>query len=252
MTTARLTAIVVVPTPPFGEKTVDEPPGRVGGALEDRDRSDLARALEADEQRLDPRLELARVERLGHDVVRAGLEEPDPVLDVVGLADAQDGDRRQGRRAPDLAADLGRGLRPADDVDDDELVVAGRGEDLGAVLDRGDCVPDAAEDAGDDAAGRRVRFEEQEATGRHRDSAAGHWERAHERGRRVGTRPTLRGYNGRSVRAARPPFPGVGEGRDRLPGLSFRLRTTRSPSASATQRGIPTGRSRAHACAVMN
>jgi hypothetical protein len=99
------------------------------GALEDRDRTDLARALEADEQRLDPRLELARVERLGHDVVRAGLQEPDAVLHVVGLADAQDGDGRQRRRAPDLATDLGGGLRSADDVDDDELVVAGRGED---------------------------------------------------------------------------------------------------------------------------
>ena len=140
------------------------------GALEDRDRSDLARPLEAHEQRLDPRLELARVERLGHDVVRARLEEPDAVLHVVRLADAQDRDRGQRRRAPDLAADLGCGLGAADDVDDDELVVARRGEHLRTVLDRGDRISDTAEYAGDDAAGRRVRFEEQEATGRHKDS----------------------------------------------------------------------------------
>ena len=69
----------------------------------------VLRALEAEEERLDPGLELAGVEGLGHDVVGAGLEEADPVLDVVRLADAQDRDRGRGLGVrPDLAADVER------------------------------------------------------------------------------------------------------------------------------------------------
>ena len=42
-------------------------------------------------------------------------------------------------------------------------MVARRGEDFGAVLDRGDCVSDAAQDAGDDATRRGIGFEKKEA-----------------------------------------------------------------------------------------
>ena len=72
------------------------------------DRTQVARALEAKEQGLDPGLHLPRVERPGHDVVRAGLEERDALLDFLGRADAHDGDRAHRRRRADLAADLDR------------------------------------------------------------------------------------------------------------------------------------------------
>ena len=149
----------------------DEPAGRVGGALERPRPMPTSRERWKRTSRASTRASSSRASNgLAMTSSAPASRNADPVLDVVGLADAQDGDRGQRRRAPDLAADVGRRLGSRDDVDDDELVVAGRGEDLGAVLDRGDGVPDAAEDAGDDAAGRRVGFEEQEAAGRHGDS----------------------------------------------------------------------------------
>ena len=60
-----------------------------------RGRRDVAGPLEAQQQRLDPGFELACVDRLRDDVVRAGLEEPDALLDLVRLAHAQDGDAGQ-------------------------------------------------------------------------------------------------------------------------------------------------------------
>ena len=82
--TATLTAIVVVPTPPLGLYTATSRRRSIGQAAADRRHGDhAARALKAQEESLDPGLELAAVERLGHDVVRARLEEADALLDVV-------------------------------------------------------------------------------------------------------------------------------------------------------------------------
>ena len=69
---------------------------RVGAAVE------VARALVAESQRLDPGLELPGVERPGDDVVGAGLEEARsaPRRRPTG-SDAQDRDGRQGRRLAD-------------------------------------------------------------------------------------------------------------------------------------------------------
>ncbi len=125
--TATLTAIVVVPTPPFGLKTATMRRRPVDDAAADGRAARGRASAGSGEERLDPGLELARVEGPGDDVVGAGLEEPDPLLDVVGLADAQDRDRGQARRR---RGSRGR-RRPAVvagpvDVDDDEAVVAGR------------------------------------------------------------------------------------------------------------------------------
>jgi hypothetical protein len=68
------------------------------------DRRHAASALEAQQERLDARLELAGVERAGHHVVRAGLQEADPLVDVIGLADAQDRDAGHGRGRAHLGA----------------------------------------------------------------------------------------------------------------------------------------------------
>jgi hypothetical protein len=72
----------------LGREDDDEPPP-VAAARPDggRDRRQVARSLEAQDERLDPGLELARVERPGDHVVGAGLEEADPFLDLIaGLA----------------------------------------------------------------------------------------------------------------------------------------------------------------------
>ena len=52
---------------------------RVGG----QDRGEVTGALEAEQQGLHTGLQLARVEGLGDHVVRACLEEPDPLVDLV-------------------------------------------------------------------------------------------------------------------------------------------------------------------------
>ena len=93
-----LVAMVVVPTPPFGLNTATVRRARaIDRPSAETTAGHVARALEPEEQRLDAGLELAAVERLGHDVVGAGLEERDPLVDVVGLADAQDRDADHGR-----------------------------------------------------------------------------------------------------------------------------------------------------------
>ena len=123
-TIATFVATVVVPTPPFGLWTATVRRWRVtvSPSVETTAR-EVLRALEPEQQGLDAGLELAGVERLRHDVVGAGLEEADPLLDVVGLADAEDRDRGERGRRADLAADVERGLLARDDVDDRELVV---------------------------------------------------------------------------------------------------------------------------------
>ena len=98
---ATLVATVEVPTPPFGLWTaiVRRARATVMPSAETTAR-EVLRALEPQQQRLDPRLELAGVERPRHDVVGAGLEEADPLLDLVGLADAEDRDRRPATASP--------------------------------------------------------------------------------------------------------------------------------------------------------
>ena len=73
------------------------------------DRCEVLRPLEAEQQRLDPGLDLTCVERSGDDVVGAGLQEADPLLDVVACRDAQDRHGGHGRRGADLAAQLEAG-----------------------------------------------------------------------------------------------------------------------------------------------
>ncbi len=132
-TTAMLVAIVVVPTPPLGLYTATRRRGRAERqAVGRHDRGEVLRPLEAEQQRLDAGLDLARVERSRDDVVGAGLEEPDPLLDVVGRGHAQDRHRRHRRRGADLAAHLEAGLArlgvDRSDVDDRELVLGDLGE----------------------------------------------------------------------------------------------------------------------------
>src|ERR1019366_957749 len=79
------------------------------GLIGDR-RSEVARRDEPDGQSLDPGLELAGVERLGHYVVGTRFQEADALLDIVSLADAQNGDRGEGALGAQVPADVG-GIR---------------------------------------------------------------------------------------------------------------------------------------------
>ena len=108
--------------------------------LRSEDRREIARAPEAQQERLHARLELEGVVRLRHDIVGAGLQEPDPLVDVVGLADAQHRDGNHGGRRPDLATDVGRRLWPREDVQDDQVMVTRLSECLDLVRDGGDAV----------------------------------------------------------------------------------------------------------------
>ena len=170
-TTAMLTAIVVVPTPPFGLKHDDRParPGHRQPVRGD-DRREVLGALEPQEQRLDARLELARIERLGDDVVGAGLQEADPLLDVVRLADAQDRDGGHRGRVADLAAELGRGPRTGHHVQDDEMVVRGLAERLVRVGCGRDGVADRGQGRRDGLGVGRVGVEQEDGTGGHEHS----------------------------------------------------------------------------------
>ena len=126
---ARLVAMVVVPTPPFGlnTDTIRRPRGSPIAFTATRADRSFDRWNRSG-QPLDARLELHLVERLGDDVVGAGLEQGDPLLEVVGLRDRQD---RQvlGRVVPAQLLDhRDHGERGRDLVDDDEAV-AGRGRE---------------------------------------------------------------------------------------------------------------------------
>jgi hypothetical protein len=99
----------------------------------------------------------------------------DPLLDLVGLRDAQDGDGGHRRRPADLAADVGGALLAGDDVEDDELVVGGLLEGLARIGDGGDGVADAGQDAGDRLGRRGVRGEEQDGAGGHGASERSGW-----------------------------------------------------------------------------
>ena len=109
-------------------------------AVARHDRRQVLRALEAQQERLDPRFELAGVERPGDDVVRSGLEEADALLDVVAVGDAQD-------RAPTTSAGVSRISRQsatrvlaadlaAAQVEDRQLVLDDAGEGILVVTGR--------------------------------------------------------------------------------------------------------------------
>jgi hypothetical protein len=84
---AMFVAIVVVPTPPLGLYTATVRRGSRHRETVGRDhRGEALRALEPEQQGLDPRLELRVLDRPGDDIVRAGLEERDALLDVLAVA----------------------------------------------------------------------------------------------------------------------------------------------------------------------
>jgi hypothetical protein len=164
---ATFVAIVVVPTPPRGLWTA----AGHGDAVRRNDAAQVLRALEPEQQRLDTGLELTGVEWLDHHVVCTGLEEPNPLLDIVRLADAQDRDGGERRRRADLATHLDRVLRAGHDVEDHDLVIGNSGERLVRIRDRSDRVAGACQDAGDQRSRRLVGADEQNRAGGHRASA---------------------------------------------------------------------------------
>ena len=131
------------------------------------DRAEILRTLEAKEQGLDPGLHLACIEWPGHDVVRAGLEECDALLDIVGRADAHDRNGAHRWRGPDLPADLDGCRRPARRVDDDELVLGDLRVGLFGVGEHGHRIPGSRQDRLDRIARLLVRRDEQDGTGGH-------------------------------------------------------------------------------------
>ena len=82
-TIAMFVAIIVVPTPPFGLKTVTIRRGAVIRRHRRRLGRKVAGALEAQQQRLDPGLELAGVDRLEPRHRRPRPRGTDPLLDLV-------------------------------------------------------------------------------------------------------------------------------------------------------------------------
>ncbi len=124
-------------------------------------------AREPDEESLDAGLELAGVEGAGDDIVGAGLEEADALLHVVLLGHAQDRNRRQGGRTPDLPADLGGAARGLDGIDRDEVELTGSPDRLVGVGDRGDLVACRAQRGDHRLGGFGDRREEKDRRGRH-------------------------------------------------------------------------------------
>jgi hypothetical protein len=153
---------------PLGREDDDEPPpvaaGRPDGG---RDRRQVARSLEAQDERLDPGLELAWVEGPGDHVVSAGLEEADPLIDIVGARHAEHRDRGQGGRAPDLAAEVGRRTLTDDPVEDDDLVIRGRAEARVGIRLDDDLVAGGPERAGGSLGLGGVGADEEDRAGRH-------------------------------------------------------------------------------------
>ena len=132
--TAMLVAMVVVPTPPLGLKTaivrraraIVRPSAEKIGPMP-------ARPLEAQQQRLDPASSSRPSKGLAITSSAPASRKRDPLVDVVGLADAEDRDLgHRGRRAERLA-DLDGRHRPGHDVDDDQLVVRRLGDGVGGV-----------------------------------------------------------------------------------------------------------------------
>jgi hypothetical protein len=140
-----------------------------GGALAVRvdERRQVARALEADQERLDAGLELPRVERLHHDVVGAGLEVADPLLDIGRLAHAEDGDRRERGRPADLAADVDAGAGSEADVENDEGEVGGPPHGIVRVGSDSHLVAHPGQRTFDGGDGGLVRLEDKDGARRH-------------------------------------------------------------------------------------
>ena len=182
---------------------VDEP------ATDRRGRDHPARPLEPEQERLDARLELAAVERLGDDVVGAGLEEADPLLDVVGLGDAHHRDRRQARG---VARARGR-PRPAWCRWPVTSMITRLW--LGGAGDRGGHVGDACRPRSRRRSARhrwprrpRDRFEEQDGAGGHDVSGArGRFGRRQDTSGPVGTDGASRPSHSTSERRACPTGP---------------------------------------------
>ena len=145
----------------------DDAPSRRNAILREGEWGEVARALEADQQRLDPGLQLAGVERLRDHVVGTRLEVPYALLDVVGLAHAQDRDRREGRGAADLAADIHSAARAGTDIHDHEGEFTGPPDGVVRVGRRSDLVSDPDQRALHRRRGIRVRLEEEDGAGRH-------------------------------------------------------------------------------------
>ena len=112
-------------------------------SLREGERGEVARALEADQQRLDPGLQLARVERLGDHVVGAGLEVPHALLDVVGLARCTGPGSPRAPRVPRISRQTSTPLsRAGADVHDHEGELGGPPDGIVRVGRRGDLVSD--------------------------------------------------------------------------------------------------------------
>ncbi len=143
---ARLVAMVVVPTPPLGLNTAITrlPDGSPMPRGPTEPRHGL---LGSDGHRLNAGQELRRLEWPADDFVRARLQQPDPVLQAVGVGDAKHrhrrrcrgcleaGDRVSGRRASTRSVDddeavAGSGCDELIGLRHDGHAVAGRGEHL--------------------------------------------------------------------------------------------------------------------------
>src|SRR5215210_5162886 len=213
--------------------------------VERQRRSEILRSLEAEQQRLDPRLELSTVEGLRHDVVGTGLEEPDPILDLVGLADAEDGRLDCRRRGADLPDDVERRLAALDDADDDELVLGHECERVVRIALGRDGVAEPREDAADQLAGGGVGLEEQDCAGGH---GASGWTGSRSRGLAGGGAGKRIHGTARATpapvwhgRAEAQRCAGAARARDaRLTTVSFRLRPGRRPAPNGAypQEGV--------------
>ena len=144
-------------------------------------RSEILGPLESEQQGFDPRFELAVVEGPCHYVVRTSLEEPDAFLDIVALADAEDRDRREGRRLADLAAHVHGIARAGDLVDDDQLLRRDEPECLVRCARHRDGVTEPREAGGHRLGESGVRVDKEDRTDGHCVSGwrlPGRWRRA--------------------------------------------------------------------------
>jgi hypothetical protein len=125
MASARLTATVVVPTPPLGEyTTISRRPGRARRGDQGA-RAQLLRAPVAQVERLDAGVELALVDRADHHVVGAGLEQLIRSSTSSVELIARIGTSASSATARISLADIGSDRSGGDDVKDDDVVLDG-------------------------------------------------------------------------------------------------------------------------------